>query len=137
MPERIYVADASAMIAYLRNEVGAQDVANILVDTKSQIFAHSMNLCEVYYDILRSSGNNVALEALKRLGNDGIQTRADMDEPFWLDIGRLKVNPGSLSLADCIGIALARREQCELLTADHHEMDALVGTGIVDLKFIR
>jgi len=136
MPQ-IYVADASAMLAYLRNENGAQVVANVLVDSNNQIFAHSLNLCEVFYDTLRTSGNDIALEALKRLADDGIQTRSDMDDPFWLDVGRLKVSPGHLSLADCIGIALARREKCELLTADHHEMDAVVGTGVVDLLFIR
>ena len=43
----IYVLDACAMLAYLRNETGADVVENALLDANSQCVAHAINLCEV------------------------------------------------------------------------------------------
>jgi PIN domain nuclease of toxin-antitoxin system len=133
----VYIADSSALLAYLRNESGGNEVAKILGDTSNRVFVHALNACEVYYDLLRRGGSALAARAITGLRSDGIEVRRDMDDAFWMDVGTLKVHPGGLSLADCVGIALARVESCEFLTADHHEMDKLVGTGIVSLKFIR
>ena len=44
------VLDASAIIAFLRDEPGAQVVADHLRDERQRSFAHALNLCEVYYD---------------------------------------------------------------------------------------
>ncbi len=133
----LFVADASAAVAYLRREDGGAMIRGLLADTSNEILMHSVNLCEVYYDITRSSGVATAANVITGLYQDGIVARETCDEAFWMDAGSLKVVPGRLSLADCFAIALARRENCELLTADHHEMDKLVGTGLVDLRFIR
>ncbi len=40
-----YVLDASAMIAYLRAETGADIVDAIICDPRHVCFAHAMNLC--------------------------------------------------------------------------------------------
>jgi PIN domain nuclease of toxin-antitoxin system len=133
----IYVADASALLAYLRKEDGFREVSSVFKTVGDRVLAHALNVCEVYYDTLRRANATIAVEAIKRLRADGMEVREIMDDTFWMDVGGLKVNPGNLSIADCAGIALARRESAELLTADHHEMDKLVGTGIVSLKFIR
>ena len=42
-----YVLDASAMIAFLRDEPGAEIVAEVFVDPESHCYAHALNLCEV------------------------------------------------------------------------------------------
>ena len=42
-----YVLDASAMLAYLRNEPGAEIVEDALTAPDSHCSAHSINLCEV------------------------------------------------------------------------------------------
>lgn len=110
---------------------------NLLTDQSNTCFAHAINICEVFYDAFRAGGNSAAEEVIEQLINDGVVIREDLNRVFWSDIGRLKVNPGKISLADCAAIALARAEKCELVTCDHHEMDVLVGTGIVDLLFIR
>ena len=133
----LFVADASAAMAYLRRENGGALFRNLLVDTSNEILMHSVNLCEVYYDVLRGSGAATATNVIQGLYQDDIVACETCDEAFWMDAGSLKVAPGRLSIADCFGIALARRENCELLTADHHEMDKLAGTGIVQLRFIR
>ncbi len=44
----IYVRDACAMIAWLRNEAGADVVDRAVRDVNSQCLAHAINLCEVY-----------------------------------------------------------------------------------------
>lgn len=44
----IFVLDASAMIAYLRDEPGAAAVAEALIDPTSKCHAHALNLCEVF-----------------------------------------------------------------------------------------
>ncbi len=46
----ICVLDSNVMIAYLRDEEGAEVVEGLLLDPSSSFFAHGINLCEVYYD---------------------------------------------------------------------------------------
>ena len=133
----LLVADASAVLAYLRRETGGEMVRRILADASNDVLMHSVNLCRVYYDVLRRSGANAAANVINSLYQDGIRSRADCAQIFWMDACSIKAVPGRLSLADCFTIALARRANCELLTADHHEMDKLVGTGIVQIRFIR
>ena len=48
----IYVLDACAMIAWLRNEPGADIVDQAIRDLNSQCLAHAINLCEVFYEAL-------------------------------------------------------------------------------------
>ena len=60
----IFVLDASAMIAYLRNEQGARKAMQVLADPNNQCLAHAVNLCEVFYDF---TGPTIAAEALNDL----------------------------------------------------------------------
>jgi predicted nucleic acid-binding protein len=48
----------------------------------------------------------------------------------------LKVS-ARISLADCFGIALARRVGGELVTSDHHEIDPILPLRLCPLQFIR
>ena len=61
----IFVLDASAMIAYLRDEPGAGRVSEALLDPDGQCIAHVLNWCEVFYDFHRASGPKDALGAVK------------------------------------------------------------------------
>lgn len=63
----IYVLDACAMIAYLRNEPGSTAVLKALIEAGSQSLAHALNLCEVFYDFHRKSDENIATEAINDL----------------------------------------------------------------------
>lgn len=60
-----------------------------------------------------------------------------MDEPFWQQAGKLKVNPGKISLADCFALALAIRSGATLVTSDHHEFDRIDALDICPILFIR
>ena len=101
------VLDTSAMIAFLRNEPGVAIVSDHIQRFPFQIFAHSLNLCEVYYDFWRSSGEEVAQSAINDLLVLGIVERSDMSPLFWREMGRLKAVHRRVSLADCAALVLA------------------------------
>lgn len=84
------VLDASAMIAFLRGEPGAEAVLNQMRNPECNPLAHALNLCEVYYDFARASGETVAADAINDLLALGITERNDMHGAFWRAMGRLK-----------------------------------------------
>lgn len=132
----IYVLDASAIIAWLRNEPGAGVVDNAVRDVNSQCFVHAINLCEVYYDAYRRSGVSRADSVVSDLAAVGVVERGDMDQAFWKDAGKLKAG-GGISLPDCLGVALTNRVGGTFLTADHGELDKVAAAGICSITFIR
>jgi uncharacterized protein with PIN domain len=133
----IYVLDASAMIALLRDETGADVVDAALADTESVCLAHAVNLCEVYYDAVRQSDERAAYSMIQDLYAAGVQFREDMDMAFWQEVGRYKGAYGRVSVADCFGITMTRRVNGEFLTGDHHEFDRIVPLGLCRVQFIR
>jgi PIN domain nuclease of toxin-antitoxin system len=132
----IYVLDASAIIAWLRNEPGADVVDNAIKDFNSQCVAHAINLCEVYYDAHRNAGEAHAESVINDLAAIGVIERNDFDQAFWKEVGRLKAG-GGISLADCFGIMLTNRIGGTLLTSDHGEMDSVAADGGCSITFIR
>lgn len=132
----IAVLDACALIAFLRGEPGADVVRAMFDDPDTECMAHAINLCEVFYDAIRDTGEDKASAALQDLQEIGLVTREDMDSQFWQQAGRYKAH-NRLSLADCLALALADRVMGELMTTDHHEFDAVVQKGIGRVKFIR
>jgi predicted nucleic acid-binding protein len=132
-----YVLDACAMIAYLRDEPGADVVERVLSNASDQSYAHAVNLCEVYYDFIRMVNERTARAALRDLRAAGVRTRRDMSGPFWRGIGRLKGAIRHISLADCFAVELSRRLGAEVVTSDHHEFDALARDGLCRVLFIR
>jgi uncharacterized protein with PIN domain len=53
-----YVLDASAVIAFLREEPGAPVVRNILVDRTNDIQIHAANAIEVHYKMTAFGGES-------------------------------------------------------------------------------
>lgn len=133
----ILVLDSCALIALLRQEQGGEFVDSLLSDKNNTCIVHAMNLCEVYYDLVRLSGENRAKEVINRLVMAGIFVREDMDTDFWQDAGNFKAIHIRVSLADCICIVLANRLGAEILTCDHHEFDPIVEKGLCKVRFIR
>jgi len=130
------VLDASAMMAYLRGENGAPLVQAILLDPKVVCYAHAVNLCEVYYDFLRSSDEKTARQIIRELKNLDVIERQDMSGAFWRRVGRLK-SRGRISIAGCFCLALAQVTDSELVTADRHEFAPLVPLNLCAITFIR
>lgn len=130
------VIDASALIAFLRDEPGAEVVENALCLPQIS-YAHALNLCEIYYDFWRASNRGAAEAAIADLLGLGIEERADMDSEFWREAGRLKAVYRKVSLADCCALALAKRLGANLISADRHEFEPLLTAGICPIEFIR
>lgn len=130
--------DASAIIAYLRDEPGANEVEARLEDDSESCVAHAVNLCEVYYKAISfSSDEESAVSAIQDLKAEGLVVREDLDEAFWLEVGRYKANIMSLPLADCFVVALTNRLDAEAVTADHPDFDPIKERGICRVAFIR
>lgn len=133
----IYVLDACAMIALLRKETGHDVVRAIAEDVTNICYAHALNLCEVFYQARRNDTEAAAQRALRDLQRLSIITRADLDEIFWQEAGRLKAIYRRISLADCCAVTLTLRLGGELVTSDHHELDPLAAAGVCPILFFR
>jgi len=126
----IYILDASAIIAYLRGEPGADAVSAILIDPSHVCLAHALNLCEVYYDFYRSNGETAARDAVRDVLALGVQLRSDLSIDFWQMAGALKATVRRIPLADCFAVALAQATGGSVLTSDHHEFDPLAEASV-------
>jgi PIN domain nuclease of toxin-antitoxin system len=125
-----YVFDASAAIAYLRNEAGCLVVRDILAEPGNVFMMHAANLCELYYDFTRAGGVDCGELAVADFMRLGVVARDDMDFDFWKSAGRLKAL-GRISLADTFAVTLASREDATIVTSDHHEFDPFIAAGIM------
>ena len=132
----IYVLDASAVIAWLRDEPGADVVDAAVRDVNSRCLMHAINLCEVFYDAHRNAGEAHARSVVADLAAVGVSERGDFDQSFWMEAGGLKAG-GGISLADCFAVTLTNRLGGTLLTSDHGELDPVAAAGICNITFIR
>jgi PIN domain nuclease of toxin-antitoxin system len=132
-----YILDGSALVAYLRDEAGAEIVERLLLDTRNPCFAHAINLCEVFYDFHRANGEADAQSAVGRLLAARVLPRDDMDPALWQQAGRHKAAYRRISIADCFCIALAQKLNGEVVTCDHHEFDTIVPFNLCPIQFIR
>ena len=133
----VFVLDACAMIAYLRNEPGSERVAQLLLSDKDRCVAHAINLCEVFYDFYRAGGEAEAKAAIADLSRVGIMENTELGLAFWQAAGAVKAVHRRVSLADCFAIALANSLGATILTSDHHEFDPLAVAGTCQVEFIR
>ena len=129
--------DASALIAFLHGEPGAESVSDAIDDPSNACCVHAVNACEVYYDFARTEGWDRAQEIIADLTAIGLTIRTDMETDFWQEAGRYKADLRRISLADCFCIALTRRLYAEMLTADHHELHRVARERICKVRFIR
>lgn len=138
------------MIAWLRGEPEGIHVDALLAfveEGEGEVFAHSANLCEVFYGVLASATEQDANESIGLLRDAGVQERNDLDVPFWQEIAktiggaRSLVKPdgsrASLALGDGFGVALANRLNAEFVTKDRSEIEPLHDANMVVAQFIR
>jgi PIN domain nuclease of toxin-antitoxin system len=134
----LYVLDACAMIALLKNETGANVVANAYKNAKdgnAKIIMNRVNLLEVYYGFYHAEGKDYAEKILSGI-KQSIVSITDFDEALFPVAGRLKASY-RISLADSIALAQAIVMGGELLTSDHHEFDAIEGNEPVVFHWVR
>jgi len=100
--ERI-VADGGSSLRRLRldriplGEPGASVVTSILTDPSQTCCAHSINLCEVYYQVIRRSDEATAQKAIADLRALGLIERSNIDEPSGKRLRASRLEAGSRS----------------------------------------
>ena len=113
------VLDSFALIAYFRDEPGAETMEDLLVQASKKdnpLFMTDVNYAEVKYSILKKDGVQPWSEAAKVLQGLPIDfhstTRALADAAADFK-ARFK-----MSLADAFAVALAQEKKAELVTGD-------------------
>lgn len=119
------VLDSFALIAYFRDEAGAEDVEKLLLQVNKRdtsLYMSEVNYAEVKYSILRKDGKDAwkrAKSVLQGLPIEFQPTSKSMAELAADFKARFK-----LSLADAFAAALAKESRAELVTGDP-EFEAL------------
>jgi len=131
------ILDACALIAFFRSEPGAEIVEQYLFDDQYICMIHGINLCEVYYDFLRTGGDVIAEALIQDVQSLDILVRDDLTVSFWRQVGGYKASIRRISLADCFALTLANREAAILVTSDRKEFEPLVPLNICQINFIR
>jgi uncharacterized protein with PIN domain len=130
-----HIVDASAVIAYFKQEQGHEVFASLLADEENVLAVHVTNLCEVYYNYLRSDGIDKAEEAWQRAsGMLGVIEKSDAN--FMKRVGRWKVDY-TLPLGDAFASAAAEENACPLVTTDHNDFDAIEAAGVLQIVWLR
>lgn len=139
------------MIAFLADEPEAGAVEAVLIqadeEAEGEVYAHAVNLAELFYDVQSKTNTAQAEAEIKRLVSLGVRERNDMDGLFWRDIAdliaRVRTTPklqgvrGNLALGDAFGVALSRRLGAEFVTKDRTEIEPLHDANLVSALFIR
>jgi len=130
-----HILDANAVIAYLKNEPGADVVAELIANPEHRLAIHAVNATEVYYNYLRSDGQAVADAAWQSMTAFATVVTT-MEDQFLKRVGRwvMDYNPG---LADSFGAATAEEFGIPLVSADHKDFDDAVVAGALQVVWIR
>lgn len=123
------VLDASALLAFLRREPGAEAVADALGDCSIS----SVNLAETYSQLVRRGGNPESVARnVERLRIPVVA----FDEPQALVAASIHASTRryGLSLADCACLALGISKRAAVLTADRAWGQLELGLDIVLIR---
>jgi ribonuclease VapC len=131
-----YVLDSFALLAFFRDESGADIVEQLLNDAaedKHELFITTVNAGEVFYMSHRKDGAIKAAfvwEAMKKFPLHFIE----IDLEFSLEAAKIKASH-KLSFADAFAAALTIQKKGTLVTGDD-EFEALIGQAGFKVKYI-
>lgn len=134
----VFVLDACALIALLKNEEGADKVAAVYKQAESgeaELIMNRINLLEVFYGFYKDKGKKYAENILCSI-DQSIVSISEFDRELFPIAGQLKALY-RISLADSIALAQVIAVDGSLLTADHHEFDCIDGTEPFRFHWIR
>lgn len=129
------VLDASAVVCWLRQEMGAERVVAIL-EGDDPVLLHVVNLLEVGYIVFQKAGLAFG-EILERLAAAGVELVRELDDATLGRAVDLKLHQTPISLADAVAVALAITRGATLVTTDHAELDKVAQAGICQIEFLR
>ena len=110
-----YILDTSALLCYLRDEKGADQVYKIL---KNDCSMHRVNLGELYYNVLKKDGEEKAAKIYSLILQYPIQFSDDLTNHFLATVGRFKVYY-KMGYADSYAATSTLFEEGILVTKDH------------------
>jgi predicted nucleic acid-binding protein len=128
--------DACAVIAFVRQEPGAEVLKALIERPTTFLAMHVCNLGEVYYDFFREDGITAAQTAWTITLALPLELRRDTDDAFIQRVGIIKVEE-HVSFADAFALALTERLSIPLVTTDHHEFDAVERKGHFRFLWLR
>ena len=138
MNSTIYVLDACAVISLIKKETGWETVLDILsksIKGEAVVFIHEINLLEIYYGFRKEKGKEYAEQKISEMSPFFTIIKGLTDVAF-AEAGRLKASY-KISLADSIALAETSISVGTLLTADHHEFDAVEKNEEIHFQWIR
>ena len=118
-----YVLDACALIANLKKEEG-WDVVEDIVYGKNEILLHSVNLLEIYYDMIKTFDETRARNTLDEILASPIRIIYNADLSLIKAAGYFKANY-RISLGDSFVLAVAKLNLADIVTADRHEFSVV------------
>ena len=134
-----YIFDSCALIAFFRNENGAEKVKNILLEAasfNSQIIMHNASLAEIYYDAIYNTSKSDADMLMQTISSYPIKMIDKIEMDLIKEIGYFKTTY-KVSFADCFVLATARLNNSIVVTSDHHEFNVIEKSGDVLFEWIR
>lgn len=127
--------DTHAAAAFFYNEPGADMVEQILLKTRkksSMIIMSAVNYGELFYAVLKKSGNEAALKARDML--DAIPVKIiEADRDIALLAGSYKAAK-KMSFADCFCASTARIHNASIVTGDKEFKEV---EGEIEIRWIR
>lgn len=130
--ERPLVLDASALLADIKDEPGADAVHGIMREAGGGIFMHAVNAAEVAYHLIRFGLPPLA--AFQLAAPKGVVIVEDFERQLWERSAVLKAEHKNLALGDCVAISLAESLGAEVLTGDRLFRDVATSAR---MKFFR
>lgn len=133
----IYVLDSYAVIAYLRDEPGADRVEKILKEAKrdeADVYMHLVNLGEVYYTVFRKEGEALANLVYARVRSYPIEFVDDLSEDLLLSAARVKATY-SIAYANAFSVATAIKRKGTLVSGDP-ELKQLDEAGLISVQWL-
>ena len=134
-----YILDACALIAFFKKEPGFEAMMRFFDragDEEITLSMHKLNLLEVYYGFYRDDGKDSAEAVLGDTLSLPINIVDDLGDPLFREAGRLKATY-DISFADSFALALASLVREPLITADHHEFNAIEHKDAIRFIWIR
>ena len=133
-----YVLDASAMIALINREEGAEVVDKLFQQANKgeiNLFMSIINLLEVNYGFIGEIGIEKTQEIMNKIDETPLVIISTISQQVYNQAARIKGTHHKLSLADSVGIATAAEVEGIFVTSDHHELEAIAEKETA-LKFL-
>ena len=122
-----FILDACALLSFIYDEPGCNVVQTTLERAdigQIDLYMNKLNLLEVYYDICRSKGIDVAEDYYNMVLESSIFLIDGIADDVFREAGRLKTQY-KMSLADSVALGQASVLGASILTSDHHEFDVI------------